>query len=110
MSENNKLFHVGAAVSVDPETGETIPIEGGGFRMLPGPKESCEWCHVVHDPKEPHNQQSLSYHMKFHAIKGRYPTWTDAMAHCSEEVREMWKEELIKILKEIGQEIPEDLL
>lgn len=39
---------------------------------------------------------SLYYQYKFHAAHGRWPTWVDAMAHCSEEIKEFWVEELDK--------------
>lgn len=94
---------------VDMETGESVPVEGGGLRMLPGPPGTCEWCHVEHEPTEPHKQQSLSYQMKFHAVHGRWPTWTDAMAHCAEDVRRHWREHVVELMLENGIEIPEDL-
>ena len=106
---NNPLFTSGSTVKVDIETGEEIPVEGGGFQMLPGPPGTCQWCHVDHDPAMPHNQQSLSYQMKFHQIHGRWPTWTDAMAHCSAELQERWRRELVATMKRHGLPIPEDL-
>ena len=106
---NNPMFQVGTAVSVDVETGEETPIEGGGFRMLPGPPGSCEWCHVVHPPEDPHNQQSLPYQIKFKTIHGRYPTWTDAMRHCPPEVKRTWRQQLVELMTEKGMDIPDDL-
>jgi hypothetical protein len=108
-NKNNKFFAVGSSERVDLETGESVPIEGGSFKMLPGPDGSCEWCHVKHDPSQPHNKQSLAYQMKFNQIHGRYPTWTDAMAHCSEDIKVKWKKHLIATMQEHGLEIPEDL-
>lgn len=96
-------------VSVDVETGETTPIEGGGLRMLPVKPGTCEWCAVAHPPGDPHNKDSLVYQMKFNAINGRWPTWTDAMAHCTPETREHWKKGLLEILKKNDLEIPDDL-
>ncbi len=106
---NNKLFKIGDSFLVDPDTGEAVPIEGGGFRMLPGRKGTCSMCHVKHAPDQPHNQQSLAYKMKFHAINGRYPTWSDAMAHCALEVRQTWKNGMIALMEEKGIEVPDDL-
>lgn len=106
---NNKLFRVGNVESVDVETGEAVPVEGGGMFMLPGPPGSCAWCHVVHDPAAPHNRDSLSYQIKFHTLHKRWPTWTDAMKHCTPEVQEMVRKVLIKTMKAHGLEIPEDL-
>lgn len=107
--KNNPMFTVGHSYTVDTETGEAVPIEGGGMKMLPGPKGTCEWCHVKHDPVEPHNQQSLPYQMKFHAINGRWPTWSDAMAHCTPEVKTLWREQLRELMAEKGMDIPPDL-
>lgn len=64
--------------------------------MLPAAPGTCEECATEHSADQPHNQGSLFYRMKFHAEKGRWPTWEDAMAHCSEEVKLLWKEELRK--------------
>jgi hypothetical protein len=77
--------------------------------MLPGPPETCEWCCVKHDPDQPHNQQSLPYRMRFHAINGRWPTWSDAMRHCTPEVQAQWREQLVEMMREQGMAIPEDL-
>jgi hypothetical protein len=108
-SKNNKLCRIGSTEVVDVNTGESVPVENGGFHMLPGPPGTCEYCHVEHDPKQPHNQQSLSYQMKFHAITGRWPTWSDAMAHCEPEVQSHWRQELRRVMRENGLPIPDDL-
>ena len=53
-------------------------------------------CAAQHTLEEPHNQQSLFYQMYFHQCYGRWPTWKDAMEHCSEAVQKAWKEQLVK--------------
>jgi hypothetical protein len=106
---NNKLTSIGLVERVDMETGEAVPIEGAHIWMMPNAPGTCDWCAVDHEPEMPHNQQSLYYEMKFHAINGRYPTWTDAMAHCPKNIREFWKEKLIETMESKGMEIPEDL-
>lgn len=58
--------------------------------ILPAAPGKCQTCAVDHLPAEPHNAQSLYYQMKFQMEHGRGPTWLDAMAHCTEEVREIW--------------------
>lgn len=107
--KNSKLFKVGDSFAVDAETGEAVPVEGGGMRMLPGPPGTCEWCHVEHDAGQPHNQQSLPYQMKFHAVNGRWPTWTDAMAHCDPETQRAWRTHLRTVMAENGLDVPPDL-
>ena len=57
------------------------------------PEGTCPECAVKHDPEQPHNQDSLTYQYKFYDQHGRWPTWADAMAHCSDEL----KKELDKI-------------
>lgn len=108
-SRNNPLTKVGDVFSIDPETGEAVPMEGQGLRLLPPPKGHCQWCATKHDPELPHNQQSLYYRTKFTAIKGRAPTWTDAMEHCTPKVREQWIGQLIPLLKKNGMPVPDDL-
>ena len=42
------------------------------------------------------NKNSLYYQYKFYGENGRWPTWKDAMAHCSGEIQSIWREELMK--------------
>ena len=58
------------------------------------PEGTCPECAVRHEPYMPHNQQSLAYQYKFYDQHGRWPTWEDAMAHCSEKVKELWMQAL----------------
>lgn len=108
-SRNNPLCKVGESFDVDMETGEAVPVEGGGAWLLPGPPGSCEWCHVHHDPRHAHDLNSLPYQMRFNAVHGRWPTWTDAMAHCSPELQAFWRRELILSLESNGLPVPDDL-
>jgi hypothetical protein len=58
------------------------------------PPGTCPECATAHGPAEPHNQQSLAYQYKFYVQHGRWPTWADAMAHCSDEVKTLWRDAL----------------
>ena len=107
--KNSPLTKAGDCLRVDARTGEAVPIEGGGLRLLPPPPGKCEWCATAHDPGHPHNLQSLYYQVKFRAIRGRDPTWTDAMAHCTPGVRLRWRAELLRLMTSHHMEIPEDL-
>ena len=71
--------------------------------IMPGktPEGTCPECAVAHNPGIPHNKQSLVYQYHFYDQHGRWPTWADAMAHCSEEMKEQWK----AALKERGIEV-----
>lgn len=63
--------------------------------MLMPPKPGvCPICAVDHPPELPHDQQSLYYKYRFYAKHSRWPTWEDAMAHCSEETKALWREAL----------------
>lgn len=64
--------------------------------MLVGrtPPGTCPMCAVKHNPEQPHNRDSLAYQYKFYDEHGRWPTWADAMEHCSDEVKAYWKEAL----------------
>lgn len=73
----------------DPRTPEPT-----GWMLLPAPPGVCSQCGVDHEPDQPHNQQKLLYQYWFYAEHSRWPTWEDAMAHCSDEVYEMWREGL----------------
>lgn len=76
-----------------------------GFTLLgQTPPGTCLMCAVAHDPEQPHNQQSLTYQYKFYDQHGRWPTWVDAMEHCSEDVKARWKAELEKRGIAVGQQ------
>lgn len=62
--------------------------------MLPLGKDVCPVCAVKHDPNLPHDVGSLYYQQRFFAVRGRWPHWADAMAHCVEEVRVLWVRQL----------------
>jgi hypothetical protein len=64
------------------------------FKLLPAKKGTCEQCAVNHEPEQPHNQQSMAYQYWFYNKHGRWPTWRDAMAHCSDEIKALWIKEL----------------
>lgn len=64
------------------------------MHLMPPAKGTCPACAVNHDPTYPHNCDSLYYQMRFHGLRGRWPTWGDALAHCSKEMKAMWEEGL----------------
>ena len=65
------------------------------------PEGTCPECAVKHEPHLPHNRNSLTYQYKFYDKHGRWPTWEDAMAHCPDEIKELWK----KALEERGVKV-----
>jgi len=72
----------------EPEIIEMKPI------LLPAAPGKCPECATEHEPELPHNQQSLYYQTRFHLEHGRSPTWTDAMEHCTDEMKEFWTRHL----------------
>lgn len=65
--------------------------ERHGITMLGRtPPGTCPICAVKHDPVQPHNRDSLAYQYKFYDEHGRWPTWADAMEHCTQEVKDYW--------------------
>lgn len=71
--------------------------------ILPPAKGTCPECGVAHPAGAPHNRDSLYYQYKFMQQHDRWPTWADAMAHCSPEV----KAKTIEVLKKHGVEVEE---
>lgn len=69
----------------------------GPWELLPAPPDACPECAVKHESSAPHNQQSLAYQFHFYNEHGRWPTWKDAMAHCSEPTKAAWIRELEKL-------------
>lgn len=100
---------LGTVKTLDIETGEFVERRNGAMALLPPAPDVCQVCAVDHSWDSPHNAQSLYYQMRFHAEHGRWPTWTDAMAHCSPDVQATWKNALVKLLQEKGLPVPEDL-
>lgn len=90
--------------------GRSENAQGSELKMAPPPPHYCQECAVIHAPEEPHDKDSLYYGMMFHVKTGRWPTWSDAWAHCTPKVREGYRAVLCQILQESGREIPSDLL
>jgi hypothetical protein len=65
--------------------------------LLPPAPGKCRFCAVDHPATGPHNAQSLFYQMRFHQSHGRWPRWSDALAHCGERTTWNWVRELTRI-------------
>lgn len=61
------------------------------MQLLPPPKDSCPVCAFAHESSAPHNAQTMYYRMRFYGARGRWPTWADAIAHCDERTRGLWR-------------------
>ena len=68
----------------------------GGMMLMPVDTSDgkCGECATKHEPEMPHNQQSLAYQYHFYADHGRWPTWDDAMSHCTDEMKSYWRKSL----------------
>lgn len=56
----------------------------------PGPG-NCPLCATDHAPGLPHDRDSLYYQNWFYKRNKRFPTWDDAMAHCTAKVKDEYK-------------------
>lgn len=83
----------------EASTNNNEKIIKSGLMLLPPVKDVCQECAVKHGTEEPHNALSIYYQYSFHAKYGKWPTWSDAIAHCSDDLKEAW----VKELKKIGQ-------
>ncbi|TWH48513.1 hypothetical protein [Sporomusa sp. KB1] len=86
--------------------GKSIEIEevqASSMMLLPPRPDVCQECARDHAPELPHDTQSLYYQTKFYMENGRSATWTDAMAHCSDEVKAIWTTELKKLGVEVSR-------
>jgi hypothetical protein len=64
--------------------------------LLPPPPGTCPACATVHEPYLPHNAQSMYYQYRFYGLRGRWPTWADAAAHCTDFIRSRWRDVMTK--------------
>ena len=57
----------------------------------------CKICAEFHEPEHPHNIQNFYYRIKFINEHNRNPTWRDAIAHCPQEIKDIWLSNLDKL-------------
>lgn len=79
----------------------------GGLALLKGKEGTCAECAVAHPPDLPHDQQSLHWQYRFKEQHGRWPTWHDAMRHCTAEMKDHWLQELSTAGVALGVDIVE---
>lgn len=95
MKSNGKARRCGKSIEV-----KEIPMSE--MMLLPPRSDVCQECARSHDPSLPHDKQSLYYQVKFRLEHGRGATWADTMAHCTDEMKAIWTEELKKLGVEVG--------
>ena len=71
-------------------------VTQANFMLLPPAPGKCHLCACVHQPSSAHNAESVYYQVRFHMKHRRTGRWSDAVAHCPEEIRAMWIMELRK--------------
>ena len=77
------------------------------MQLLPPGPGTCPICAVQHPPEMPHNAQSLYYQYRFYAARGDWPTWADAMAHCTPAMQAHWRTALRSrgvVIEPVGRE------
>lgn len=60
--------------------------------LLPPPAGTCPICAIKHPEDQPHDATSMYYLYRFYGIRGRWPTWADATAHCTPDVQAVWRQ------------------
>lgn len=87
-------------------------LREGQVSILPPMEGACWVCGDIHNSRDPHNAGSLLYQHRFRKRNGRYPTWEDAMSHCSRKVKEKWaarlREKGIKVKLESEGDLVKD--
>lgn len=66
------------------------------FKLVPPHPDACQVCGRMpaHEPEQPHDASRLHYKYWFYFQHKRWPTWKDAMAHCTPAMQVAWEKEL----------------
>jgi len=59
----------------------------------------CKECGDNHPKELPHNVTTSQYQVNFFNKHGKFPTWDDALAHCTEEMKISWKASMERVRK-----------
>lgn len=74
-------------------TTKTIDLLKEGT-LLPPSSDKCQQCAVKHAPEQAHDGNSFFYQYWFRKQHDRWPTWKDAIEHCSPEIKSFWVKQL----------------
>jgi hypothetical protein len=82
--------------TVNMQTGDVTEDRMVDVGLLPPSPSACQVCGKTpaHPLEMPHDAQSLYYQYAFYGEHGRWPTWKDAMTHCTDEMKVLWEREL----------------
>lgn len=64
------------------------------IKVIPPTPGACPMCATRHRPEDPHDRDSLYYQNRFYMRYRRFPTWDDAMSHCTESIKSSFLAEL----------------
>lgn len=64
------------------------------IRITAPTPRTCPICAAKHDERDPHDRDSLFYQNQFYKAHRRFPSWWDAMGHCTETTKAAWVEKL----------------
>lgn len=56
---------------------------------------ACPQCATKHEADKPHDRNSLYYLYLFRKRNRRFPSWSDAMAHCDNKTKARWTQKLV---------------
>lgn len=73
------------------------------FMLMPPAPHLCQECATKHAPELPHNRDSMFYGVKYQKEHDRAPTWADAMAHCTDEMKAFWVSALTEKGIDVGE-------
>jgi hypothetical protein len=112
MSDGKPLYPGGTSIPIPIQVmkrgkrgqPELVEERMANFTLMPAKEGTCPECATVHPADYPHNQQSIYWQYHFYGRNGRFPTWADAMAHCTDEMKAFWK----KALADRGVKVEED--
>lgn len=76
-------------------------VKSAKLKLLPPRPDVCQMCAVDHTADLPHDQTSLFWQYWFYGQHQKWPTWLDAMAHCTPEMQQFW----VTSLRERGVEV-----
>lgn len=87
-----------------------VPVSA--WTLVPPAPGACQTCGADHDPREPHNPESLYWQTKRNIEGEPPPTWADALAHVEDPLRQAWVAALaergVTVEGETYVELPED--
>lgn len=90
LADEAQPFDPEAPMDAEEAAAEVREVPLSSMQLLPPAPDVCQVCAVGHAPEEPHNPQSLFWQTA-RTMEGKPAAgWEEALAHCSQEMRESW--------------------